>query len=63
MRLNADIIYHDLKARMDVSIHGVCGNELSLYRPEFYLDRTTGFKKDHVCVCSADHLPEDPLIE
>ena len=63
MRLNADIIYHDLKARMDVSIHGVCGNELSLYRPEFYIDRTTGFKKDHVYVCSADHLPEDPLIE
>ena len=63
MKLNADIIYHNLKKRFNVSIHGICENGLTLRRPEFYLDRALGFKKDHVYVCSADHLPEVPRIE
>lgn len=63
MRLNADIIYHNLKKLLNVSIHGICENGLTLYRPEFYLDKTSGFAKNHVYVCSADHLPEDPQIE
>ena len=63
MRLNADIIYHNLKKLLNVSIHGICENGLTLYRPEFYLDKTSVFAKNHVYVCSADHLPEDPQIE
>ena len=57
MRLNADIIYHNLKKLLNVSIHGICENGLTLFRPEFYLDKTSGFAKNHVYVCSADHLP------
>jgi hypothetical protein len=63
MRLNADIIYHNLKDTLDVTIYGMCETELALYRPEFYLDRNSRFLENHVYVCSADHLPEDPVIE
>ncbi len=63
MRLNTDIIYHNLKDVLDVSIYGMCETELSLYRPEFYLDKTSRFLENHVYVCSADHLPDDPVIE
>ena len=63
MRLNADIIYHNLKDVLDVAICGICENDLVLYRPEFYLDGTPCFLKNHVYVCSADHLPDDPVIE
>ena len=63
MRLNADIIYHNLKDALDVTIYGMCETELALYRPEFYLDRSSRFLENHVYVCSADHLPEDPVIE
>ena len=63
MRLNADIIYHNLKQVLTVEIYGMCENDLALYRPEFYLDRTSRFEENHVYVCSADHLPADPVIE
>lgn len=63
MRLNADLIYHNLKKQMPVSIFGICENDLALFRPEFYLDRTSRFLKNHVYVCSADHLPAEPEIE
>ncbi len=62
MRLNADIIYHNLKDVLDVEIRGMCDTDLSLYRPEFYLDESSRFLRDHVYVCSADHLPGDPEI-
>ena len=63
MRLNADIIYHSLKKQTDVSVFGICENELALFRPEFYLDRSSAFLRNHVYVCSADHLPDNPEIE
>ena len=63
MRLNADIIYHNLKQVLNVEIYGMCENDLVLHRPEFYLDRTSRFQENHVYVCSADHLPPDPVIE
>ena len=63
MRLNADIIYHNLKQTLNVEIYGMCENDLVLHRPEFYLDRTSRFEANHVYVCSADHLPAEPVIE
>ncbi len=62
MRLNADIIYHNLKDVLDVDIRGVFEADLTLFRPEFYLDRTERFLDDHVYVCSADHLPDEAVI-
>ena len=35
VRLNADLIYHNLKKQMPVSIFGICENDLALFRPEF----------------------------
>ena len=63
MKLNADIIYNDLQKVLDVSFNGDKLKELVLQRPEFYIDNTAVFQSNHVYVCSADHLPEDPSVE
>ena len=63
MRLNADIIYQNLKNYIEVSFNGDSVRELVLLRPEFYLDGQKEFLSGHVYVCSADHLPEEPAIE
>ncbi len=62
MRLNADVIYHNLKDVLDVAIRGSFETDLSLHRPEFYLDRAERFLDNHVYVCSADHLPVEAVI-
>ena len=55
VRLNADIIYHNLKDALDVTIYGMCETELALYRPEFYLDKNSRFLENHVLL---DKLPD-----
>lgn len=63
MKLCADILYWRLKEALhSVELHGAGSAELRLRRPEFYLDRTQTFEKDHVYVCSADHLPARPSL-
>ena len=62
MKLNADIIYQNLKRELDVTFSGDDVKELVLSRPEFYIDSNDVFLDNHVYVCSADHLPEDPDI-
>ena len=63
MKLNVDVIYQNLKTGMPVTVLGEFSSELSLLRPEFYLEPSDRFLSDHVYVCSADHLPENPVIE
>ncbi len=63
MRLNADIIYQNLRDVLSVKMFGSSETALALYRPEFYLDKTSRFQQNHVYVCSADHLPSAPAIE
>lgn len=63
MKLSVDIIYQDLRQTLPVTLWGEDDTFLSLSRPEFYLDRTAVFKDGHVYVCSADHLPDDPVLE
>lgn len=64
MRLNADIIYQNLLARMpEIEIEGAIDDDMVLIRPEFYQDRNETFLSEHVYVCSADHLPDAPVIE
>ncbi len=63
MLLNADVIYQNIKNELSVSIYGKLGKELKLYRPEFYIDKNKRFVKNHVYVCSADHLPTNPVVE
>ena len=63
MKLCADILYWKLKESLGrVELHGAPGAELSLVRPEFYLDRNQAFEKNRVYVCSADHLPVRPSL-
>ena len=45
-----------------VELHGAGSLELTLSRPEFYLDQTQTFEKNRVYVCSADHLPAQPSL-
>ena len=63
MKLCADILYWRLKEELKaVELHGAGSLELTLSRPEFYLDRTQTFEKNRVYVCSADHLPVHPSL-
>ena len=63
MKLCADILYWRLKEALKaVELHGAGSLELTLSRPEFYLDRTQTFEKNRVYVCSADHLPARPSL-
>ena len=63
MKLCADILYWKLKEELKaVELHGAGSLELALCRPKFYLDRTQTFEKNHVYVCSADHLPARPSL-
>ena len=63
MKLCADILYWRLKEELKaVELHGAGSMELTLSRPEFYLDRTQTFEKNRVYVCSADHLPARPSL-
>ena len=63
MKLCADILYWRLKEELKaVELHGAGSPELTLSRPEFYLDWTQTFEKNRVYVCSADHLPTRPSL-
>ncbi len=63
MKLCTDILYWKLKEELKaVELHGAAGIELTLCRPKFYIDRTQTFEKNHVYVCSADHLPVRPSL-
>ena len=62
MKLSVDIIYQDLKQMLPVTLLGKDDTFLSLSRPEFYLDKTAVFKDGHVYICSADHLPDEPVL-
>lgn len=49
MKLCADILYWRLKEELKVvELHGAGSMELTLSRPEFYLDRTQTFEKNRV---------------
>ena len=52
MKLCADILYWRLKEELKVvELHGAGSMELTLSRPEFYLDRTQTFEKNRVYIC------------
>ena len=51
MKLCADILYWRLKEELKtVELHGAGSLDLTLNRPEFYLDRTQTFEKNRVYV-------------
>ena len=63
MKLCADILYWRLKEALgQVELYGAGLAELTLVRPEFYLDRNQTFERNRTYVCSADHLPARPSL-
>ena len=63
MKLSVDIIFQDLKKSLPVRLLGEDDTFLTLSRPEFYLDKAAVFSDGHVYICSADHLPKEPVFE
>lgn len=57
MKLNADIVFYDIKEIAKAEISGPRTEDLFLQRPEFYLDGSRDFLENHCYVASADHLP------
>lgn len=63
MKLNASILFHDLKQSYSCEYFGPETTELALSRPEFYMDRETHFSKNHLYLATVEHLPPRPVIE
>ncbi len=62
MNLNADIIYNGLKKLYSAKMYGPKKADLSLVRPEFYMEDETVFQSDHLYLATVEHLPQRPRI-
>jgi hypothetical protein len=62
MKLNADIIYDNLKQTMTVESYGHYNNDFALKRPEFFNSDSPELKKNHLYVSRADWLPRNPVL-
>ncbi len=63
MKLNADIIYHELQKNYRTEMTGPKTERLELPRPEFYMEEDNAFLSDHLYLATADHLPRRPVIQ
>lgn len=63
MRLNASILFQELKKKYLCEYHGKEVRELHLHRPEFYMDREALLLSNHLYLATVDHLPVRPVIE
>ena len=62
MKLNADILFSELKNRYNVEMSGPKSEELRLGRPEFYREEESDFLSDHLYLATVEHLPQRPRI-
>lgn len=62
MKLNADIVYSALKERYPVKMTGPKTTEMTISRPELYLDNEVEFLSDHLYLATVDHLPLHPKL-
>lgn len=63
MKLNADIIYRHLSQMYHVEMYGKKSAELTLCRPEFYMEDENIFLSDHLYLATVEHLPRRPRIQ
>lgn len=63
MKLNADIVYEELKKHYTVKMMGNRSTSLSILRPEFYLDNKVDFLSNHLYLATVDHLPLHPKLQ
>lgn len=63
MKLNADIVFGALKERYPVRMMGQRTTEMTISRPELYLDNEVEFLSDHLYLATVDHLPIHPRLQ
>ena len=63
MKLNADVIYDNLKESVPVEMVGYKSEELLLKRPEFYVNESKAFLANHLYIVESGQLPIRPTIE
>lgn len=63
MKLNADLVFGALKERYTVAMTGPKTTELTISRPELYLDNEREFLSDHLYLATVDHLPLHPRLQ
>lgn len=63
MQLNADIVYSALREQYPVKMMGPKTTEMTISRPELYLDNEEEFLSDHLYLATVDHLPLHPKIQ
>ena len=63
MKLNADIVYAELKAKYPVTMTGPKTTRMVISRPELYLDHEVTFYADHLYLATIDHLPVRPQLQ
>ncbi|MGI6056149.1 MAG: PucR family transcriptional regulator [Bilifractor sp.] len=63
MKLNADIVYSALKERYSVRMIGPKTTQLTISRPELYLDNELTFLTNHLYLATIDHLPLHPKLQ
>lgn len=63
LKLSADLVYAALKEQYPVKMMGKGSREMTLARPELYLDNSAEFLSDHLYLAAADQLPPLPRPE
>ena len=63
MKLNADIVFGALKQRYPVRMTGARTTDMTISRPELYLDNEVEFLSDHLYLATVDHLPLHPRLQ
>ena len=63
MKLNADIVFGALTQRYPVRMMGTRTTEMTISRPELYLDNEVEFLSDHLYLATVDHLPLHPRLQ
>ena len=63
MKLNADIVFEELKKKYTVRMTGPRTPDLTISRPELYLDNEVEFLSNHLYLATVEHLPLHPKLQ
>ena len=63
MKQNLTILFDNLKKHIPAVLSGVPDQELHLCRPEYYLEDSREFKKDHLYIIQGEQLPRRAVVE
>lgn len=63
MKLNADVVYEGLKKKYPVTMSGPKSTQMTISRPELYLDNEVAFYAGHLYLATVEHLPVHPQLQ